>query len=269
MSEDPNDKFTFSVEGKKYVINEKTSLGERKKNTIHGPSIAIGAAITAICVIGIFFSLSVDNSEETQLIEKELIVMKTAPEPTQISMDTFFNNASPVLGNPNAPITLIEFGDYQCHFCNVYFKNTQDKVLENFVVTEKVNIIFKDFTIIGPDSFDAAHATHCANEQNKYWEYHNILYNNWAGENNGWASKQNLVKFANDIELDLKSFSQCMDSNDYNDMINQSNNDARELGISGTPAFFIVDQKNGQVLTISGAQPYEVFERVFNSIIEK
>ena len=269
MSEDPNNKFTFSIEGKKYVINEKTSLGERKKNTIHVPSIAIGAAITAICVIGIFFSLSVDNAEETQLIEKELIVMKTAPEPTQISMDTFFNNASPVLGNPNAPITLIEFGDYQCHFCNVHFHNTQNKLLENYIITGDVNFIFKDFVIIGPDSFNAAHAAHCANEDQKYWEYHHILYSNWTGENNGWASKQNLEKYADAIKIDIQKFSECMNSNRYSDIINQSNNDANILGITGTPAFFIVDNTNDRVDALQGAQPYEIFEKVIDSILEK
>jgi len=269
LSEDPNNKFTFSVEGKEYVINEKSSLEGPKKNTIHGPSIIIGVAITAICVIGIFFSLNVNNIEESQLIERELIETSTTPDTTEIPTDIFFDNASPVLGNPNALITLIEFGDYQCHFCNVYFHNTQDKILENFVATEKVNIIFKDFTIIGPDSIGAAHATHCANEQNKYWEYHNTLYNNWAGENNGWAGKQNLVKFASDIGLDLKLFSQCMNSDNYKNLINQSNADAQTLGITGTPAFFIIDHENGQVQTIGGAQPYETFERVFNSMIEK
>ena len=269
MSEDTNDKFTFSVEGKEYVINEKSNLRGSKKNTIHGPSIIIGVAITAICVIGIFFSLNVNNIEESQLIERELIETKTMPGPTQVSMDIFLNNASPVLGNPNASITLIEFGDYQCHFCNVHFHNTQDKILENFVTTGKVNIIFKDFTIIGPDSIGAAHATQCANEQNKYWEYHDTLYNNWAGENNGWAGKQNLMKFASDIGLDLKLFSQCMNSDYYKNMINQSNNDGQTLGISGTPAFFIVDHESGRVQTIGGAQPYESFERVFNSMLEK
>ena len=169
MSEDANDKFTFSVEGKEYVINEKSNLRGPKKNTIHGPSIIIGVAITAICVIGIFFSLNVNNIEEPQLIERELIETKTTPEPTEISIKTLINNGSPILGNPNAPITLIEFGDFQCHFCNVHFHNTEPAVLENFVATGKVKIIFKDYIIIGNDSVGAAHGTHCAKEQGKYW----------------------------------------------------------------------------------------------------
>ena len=268
MSEDSNNNFTFSVEGKKYVINEKTDLKEPKKNTIHGPSVIIGVAITAICVIGIFFSLNLNDAEES-LIEREIIDTKTIPEATEISMSTFFNNASPILGNPNAPITLIEFGDFQCHFCNVHFHNTEPALLENFVTPGKVNIIFKDYTIIGNDSVNAAHGAHCANEQTMYWEYHNILYNNWTGENNGWAGPQNLVKYADEIKLDLELFAECMNSQRYSDLIEQSTIDAQALGISGTPAFFIIDKKNGSVQTIIGAQPYQVFERVFNSMLQK
>ena len=266
MSEDPNNKFTFSVEGKEYTINEKSSLKETKKNTIHGPSIAVGAAITAVCVIAIF-SLNFGNIDEQGLIETKIV--ETASSPTEISIGTVINNGSPILGNPNASITLIEFGDYQCHFCNVYFHNTQPVLLENFVATDKVNIIFKDYVIIGKDSVSAAHGTHCAKEQSKYWEYHNILYNNWTGENNGWAGPTNLIKYASELGLDSELFLECMNSLRYNDLIEQSTRDAQTLGLSGTPAFFVFDKKNNNIQLISGAQPYEVFERVFNSILEK
>ena len=77
------------------------------------------------------------------------------------------------------------------------------------------------------------------------------------------------MKYANEIELDLGLFIECMNSNRYNDLIEKSNNDARKLGLSGTPAFFIHDKKTNTVQVISGAQPYESFERVFNSILEK
>ena len=270
MNENTSDKFTFSVEDKEYVISKKSDPEKNndKKTSIHTPSIVIGAGITAVCVLVIFFGFGGIAEQDHQLIEKEILEKSSMPEPTKISEDVFLKNNSPILGNPNAPITLIEFGDFQCHYCNVYFQNIEPMIIENFVETGKVNVIFKDYTIIGPDSFDAAYGAHCASEQNKYWEYHNILFKNWAGENNGWAGKQNLVKFADDINLDLELFSECMNSTRYSDMINQSGVDAQTLGITGTPAFFILDRENGQVLTIIGAQPYEVFEKVFNSMLE-
>ncbi len=233
---------------------------------IHGPSLAIGAAIASISIIIVFFAFNTINDEPKLSIEptqksKELIS-------TNIISSTFLENGSPILGDPDAPITLIEFGDYQCHFCNVHFHNTEHRLLENFIKTGKVKMIFKDFTIIGPDSVNAAHGTHCANDQGKFWEYHDILYNNWTGENNGWASSDNLLRFAQEIELDIDQWSDCMIDEKYSQIISNSSKDARELGITGTPAFFVIGPDN-KITRISGAQPYESFERIFNSELEK
>ena len=100
-------------------------------------------------------------------------------------------------------------------------------------------MIFKDFTIIGPDSTSAAHATHCANDQGKFWDYHHILYTNWGGENNGWASSEHLLEFAQEINLDTEQFTQCMLAKSHMAIIDASNQDARTLGLGGTPGFFI------------------------------
>jgi len=233
---------------------------------IHGPSLAIGAAIASLSIIIIFFALNTINDEPKLAIEpaqksQELIS-------TNIISTTFFENGSPILGDPNAQVTLIEFGDYQCHFCNVHFHNTEHRLLENFIKTGKVKMIFKDFTIIGPDSVNAAHGTHCANDQGKFWEYHDILYNNWTGENNGWASSDNLLRFAQEIELDIDQWSDCMIDERYSQIISNSSKDARELGITGTPAFFVIGPDN-KITRISGAQPYESFQKIFNSELEK
>jgi len=233
---------------------------------IHGPSLAIGAAIASLSIIIVFFALNTINDEPKLAIEpaqksQELIS-------TNIISPTFFENGSPILGDPNAPVTLIEFGDYQCHFCNVHFHNTEHRLLENFIKTGKVKMIFKDFTIIGPDSVNAAHGTHCANDQGKFWEYHDILYNNWTGENNGWASSDNLLRFAQEIELDIDQWSDCMIDERYSQIISNSSKDARELGITGTPAFFVIGPDN-KITRISGAQPYESFQKIFNSELEK
>jgi len=233
---------------------------------IHGPSLAIGAAIASVSIIIVFFAFNAINDEPKLVIEpaqksQELIS-------TNILPSMFMANGLPILGDPNAPVTLIEFGDYQCHFCNVHFHNTEHRLLENFIKTGKVKMIFKDFTIIGPDSVNAAHGTHCANDQGKFWEYHDILYNNWTGENNGWASSDNLLRFAQEIELDIDQWSDCMIDEKYSHIISKSSKDARELGITGTPAFFVIGPDN-KITRISGAQPYESFEKIFNSELEK
>ncbi|MDX1442105.1 MAG: DsbA family protein [Nitrosopumilaceae archaeon] len=232
---------------------------------IHGPSLAIGAAITSVAIIASFLAFNSLNEES------ELIMEQANPTPTiphDVISTTFLGNGSPILGNPNAPVTLIEFGDYQCHFCNVHFHNTEHALIENYIEPGKVKMIFKDFTIIGPDSINAAHGAHCANEQGKFWEYHDILYNNWTGENNGWASSQNLLRFAQEIELDIDKWSECMLEGRYSQIISDSSKDARDLGITGTPAFFVIGPDNN-ITKISGAQPYERFEQVFNSELQK
>ncbi len=232
---------------------------------IHGPSAGIGAGITAAVIIVTFFMLNSFLDEKELAIEPAPTIQEVGPP--KITMMTFLENGSPVLGNPDAPITLVEFGDYQCHFCNVFFHNTEESILENYVKSGKVKMIFKDYTIIGPDSVTAAHGAHCANDQGLFWEYHDILYNNWNGENNGWASSENLFKFAQEIGLDMDRWSNCMTNSSHSEIILASNQDAEVLGLTGTPSFFVIASDN-KITKLFGAQPYSQFENVFNSLLE-
>ena len=266
-TKDSDKEFTFSIEGKDYTISEKKdSPKNNDKQTLHLPSLTIGAIISGICIAVVVFGIGDLSGTSEPLIEKQLVEERI--EPVQITMETFFDNSSPILGNPNAEITLVEFGDYQCHFCNVYFHNTEHKIFENYVMEGKVNVIFKDYTIIGPDSLVAAHAAHCAGEQGKFWEYHNTLYNNWDGEETGWAGQENIVRFAQENNLNMNQFMDCNNELKYQNLITNSNSDAQSLGLTGTPAFFVISTNSQQVQTISGAQPYEVFERIFNSMLD-
>ncbi len=264
--EDKKD-FSFTIEGKEYSISEKQNTSKKSdKQTLHVPSLGIGAIIAGICIAGVFFGLGDFSESSEPLIEKQIVQQPQVPQ--QISIDTFIQNGSPVLGNAEAAITLVEFGDYQCHFCNVFYHNTEHEILENYVMAGKVNVIFKDYTIIGQDSINAAHAAHCAGEQGKFWQYHNTLYDNWKGENTGWISQENLVKFAQKIELEIDSFIECNTEGRYQQIISASNTDAQTLGITGTPAFYVISMNSGQVQQLKGAQPYEVFEKIFNSMLE-
>jgi len=233
---------------------------------IHGPSLAIGAAIASIVIIIIFLGFNGISNEVELVIEPTPTIQELGP--TIISMETYLANGSPILGDPNAPITLVEFGDYQCHFCNVFFHSTEDDILENYVETGKVRMIFKDFNIIGPDSIRASHGAHCANDQELFWEYHDILYSNWTGENNGWASSENLAKFAQEIGLNMDEWSECMINKPHSQVILESNRDARTLEITGTPAFFVIGP-DGKFTRISGAQPFEVFANIFEIELKK
>jgi protein-disulfide isomerase len=233
---------------------------------LHPPSLAIGAILASITIIVVIFGIN------GSLYEQELLI-ESAPKaeqmgPAKITMDTFVLNGSPILGDSNAPITLVEFGDYQCHYCNVFFQSIEDDIIKNYVETGKVKMIFKDYNIIGPDSINASQGTHCANDQGLFWEYHDILYSNWTGENNGWASETNLVNFAEEVGLNMDEWSECMIQQKHSQTILSSNNDARTLGLTGTPAFFIINS-NGDVSKLFGAQPFEVFKTVFDNELEK
>ena len=233
---------------------------------IHVSSLAIGAGIASVAIIVAFLAFDMFNNEPELAIEPTPIIQESGP--AKITAATFMENGSPILGDPNAPITLVEFGDYQCYFCNQFFHTTEDDLFKNYVETGKVKVIFKDFTIIGADSVTAAHAAHCADDQGKFWEYHDTLYDHWTGENNGWASSENLLQFARDVGLDIDAFSNCMLDSKHTPIIVNSNKDAKDLGLTGTPAFFIIGSDN-KITKIGGAQPYDVFEKIFNSELEK
>ena len=230
--------------------------------------IILGGVVAAAVATAVI-TLAINAQEEpvapdgTQ--ESDVGLQDAPPAPERV-ISLLLDNGYPPLGDEDAPITLVEFGDYQCHFCNVFFHNTEESVIANYVDTGLVRMVFRDFTIIGPDSITAAHGARCAEEQGLFWEYHDSVYSNWNGENTGWASLDNLRSYAFAAGLDTVAWSSCMDTGEYYDLVSASTQDARSLGLGGTPAFFVI-ASNGAVLNIQGAQPYEVFERVFDEML--
>jgi len=181
-----------------------------------------------------------------------------------LTISKLIEGGSPVLGDPNAPITILEWGDYQCTFCYKFHQETLNKIDEEFIKTNKVKIIFKDFPLNGPDSKLAAEATYCAHDQNKYWKYHNQLYENWSGERTGWITREALSGFAKIIDLDIEEFNKCLNENKYQNKINLIYEFGNEIGINATPSFLVFnDQK---IIKIRGNQPIEVFLKTFDKL---
>ncbi|HXV66946.1 MAG TPA: DsbA family protein [Nitrosopumilaceae archaeon] len=173
---------------------------------------------------------------------------------------------SPILGSDSAPITIIEFGDYQCHQCYNWNHNTKDSIVEDYIKTGKANLVFVDLAFLGRDSPKAAAATYCAEEQGKYWEYHDILYDFQEGIDSGWANSERLKAFAQSLDLDEDLFNSCLDSGKFNKRVQFNINEAKKQGASGTPTFIIVNS-NGQQEKLVGAQPYTVFKNVLDSML--
>ena len=166
-------------------------------------------------------------------------------------------NGSPIIGDPSAQITILEWGDYQCTFCHNFHQSTLNTIKNQFIETGKVKLVFKDFPLNGPDSVLAAEATHCAQDQEKYWQYHDELYKNWGGENTGWITMDSLDTFAKTVGIDLVQFNACLDVHKYKERVNQMHNSGIVLGIDATPYFLIFN--NEKIIKIRGNQPLEVF----------
>jgi protein-disulfide isomerase len=176
-------------------------------------------------------------------------------------------SGSPILGSPSAPVTIVEFGDYQCPFCQKWNVQTKPTIVKNLIETGKANLIYVDLAIIGPDSIKAHAGSYCADEQGLYWQYHDYVYANQGHENNGWANSKNLKLLVSGIDgMDADSFAQCLDSGKYEQRVKDNKKIATDAGARSTPSFVVVGP-NGDAVPISGAQPYSVFQKAVEDML--
>lgn len=230
--------------------------------------LAIPAAITIIVAI---YALNMHennsyNASSQAPIGNTISLQGGSDNTSQIQLtaQTLMENGSPLLGDPNARITIVEFGDYQCTYCHAFHQNTKDQLIQEYINRGKVNFVFRDFPLNGPDSVVAAEAAYCADDQSKFWQYHDELYNNWGGERTGWVNQNSLDKFANNVGLDLSTFGKCMTDKKYESKVLDNQKFGEHLGIDGTPTFIIFTDK--KITKIVGAQPFSVFQQVLDSI---
>ena len=196
--------------------------------------------------------------------------------PDSLTVENFQNistlntqNGSPVLGLDDAPVTIVEFGDYQCPFCKRWNVNTKPPIMENYIETGKAKFVFVDLSIIGKDSLKAHSGSYCADEQGLYWEYHDYLYANQGHENDGWANSNNLKLLVSGInDLDGELFAQCLDSGRYDQKVKDNTNIAKKAGARSTPSFIIIGP-SGNSVSITGAQPYSVFQQAIENMIAR
>jgi protein-disulfide isomerase len=163
---------------------------------------------------------------------------------------------SPSIGPKDAPVTVVEFTDYQCPFCG-RARPTINQVLETY--KGKVRYVLRDFPLsFHKDAMKAHEAFHCAGEQGKYWEMNKKLWDNQKA-----IKVDDLKKYAQEIKLNTSKFNECLDSGKYTDKVKQSQEDGEKVGVSGTPAFFV----NGRM--ISGARPFESFKEIIDDELEQ
>ncbi len=159
-----------------------------------------------------------------------------------------YSSSLPYLGHEAAGITVVEFGDYQCEFCTQFYSDTEKQVRENYINTQKVKFYYRDFpqTNIHDKAFIAAEAARCANEQGKFWEMHDMLYekrNDWAIQQKSKASSE-FTDYAKEIGLEGQKFSACMQGERYKNDINKDLAESEGIGIGGTPTFMVYIPKD-------------------------
>ena len=171
----------------------------------------------------------------------------------------------PMLGSADAKVLMIEFGDYQCPSCRMFWKDIEPRLKKEYIDTGKVKLVFRDFplTSIHPEAVLAAEAVNCARDQNKYWEFHDKVFREQynKGDDVIRLKPADLKKWAKDLKLDQASFDQCLDSEKYKDEIVKDKMDGEAAGVQGTPTFFI----NGHV--VGGAQQYPEYKKLIDQLL--
>ncbi|MCA9921389.1 MAG: thioredoxin domain-containing protein, partial [Anaerolineales bacterium] len=206
------------------------------------------------------FELAVSYAEEGTLADA---YVQSAPEPTAVPsgpVDVPEGDAF-VIGDPDAPVTIVEYTDFQCPYCGRHFAQTFPQIKENFIDTGVVRYVFKDFPLsFHPQADIAAEAARCAGDQNAYLAMHDLLFDTqdeWSGDN---SAAELFIGYAGDLGLDSAAFSDCLQNHTYADAVQADLLEGSRFGVNGTPAFFL----NGYFL--SGAQPYDLFEEAIVSL---
>lgn len=176
--------------------------------------------------------------------------------PVEVSLDKS-------TGEENAPVVVVEYGDFQCPACQQFFQTTVEQLKIEYVQTGKVRFVFRHFAFLGDESQWAAEASECANEQGRFWDYYDKLYVEQNGENVGVFSKDNLKQFAVDLGLDTAGFNQCLDSGRYAEKVKQETLEGQQSGVRGTPSVFV----NGQYIENGGN--YQVLKSVLDAALDK
>lgn len=207
---------------KKYA---KSNSSKRSRNARKQANWWVIGVIAAVVLIGMG-AIALQQNQN-----------KAKAEPVETSQDKS-------MGEVDAPVVVVEYGDYQCPACGRFASTVKPKIVEEFVKTGKVRFVFRSFQFIGEESQWAAEAAECANEQGKFWEFYDKLYSSQAGENAGAFRKENLEGFAAELGLQTEQFNQCLASGKYTDKVKAETLEAQNLGLRSTPSVLV----NGELV---------------------
>jgi len=277
MSEE--DKIPNDSKEEKTEISGNESKITIKKSTYNKMLVAIVAVVAIATFFGGYSIGSFDDSDSGitgEQLKEILSEIKTAPTPQPIQspqpsapqLFTVSFDGEPVKGNPDAPITVVEFSDFQCPFCSRFFEQTLPLIEKNYIDTGKIKFVYKDLPLdnLHPNARSAHIAAECADEEGKFWEYHDVLFQKQAVWQRLASSDLDITlsQFAVDLGMQAASFESCMESQDMADEVNQDTLEAMRNGATGTPTFFIGNEKDGFIKMV-GAQPFASFQAIIDA----
>ncbi len=232
----------------------------------------VGIAIGAFFA-GYFVASSADASEYVTKSQLRDILSKAQPAaaivpsaPTIPKLIVSIDD-DPMIGDPDAPVTIVEFSDFECPFCMRFYHQTFPSIMEHYVETGLANFVYRDFPLdnIHPNARITHIASECADEQNMFWPYHDLLFERQLEWNKLGAGDivTRVVEYASILSLDIDAFTSCLNDPAINAEIDADIAHGVQYGVSGTPAFFIGNDDTGYVL-VTGAKPFEAFVDVID-----
>jgi protein-disulfide isomerase len=166
------------------------------------------------------------------------------------------------MGDPNATVKIVEYSDFQCPACLRFYQDIEPNLVTDYISTGKVYFTYRSMGLwIGPESVAAAEAAYCAADQGKFWDYHDILFANWTGENIGDFTNKRLIAFGDNIGLNMSDFRSCVNSHTYSARVKQDNSDGLKAGVNGTPTIVI----NGT--TYTGDMSYTAIKQAIDTAL--
>jgi len=226
----------------------------------------VGTQIAAVQPVAAGPDGGMNRDELQQMINQEVNTQVAALIPTNTPIPPTPTRLPPgvaddddaFLGPEDAPVVIVEFSDFQCGYCGRFYEETLPKIREAY--PEEVKFVYRDFPIFGDDSVRAGMAAECADEQGKFWDMHNRLFEIHNSQTQVTLSQETLVSFAEELDLDTEAFDECLTSERYLEEVMTDYQTAVAYGFRGTPGFVI----NGVVYSM-GAQPFEVFKGIIDS----
>lgn len=249
----------------------KFSIDLNKLKNIKTNQILVGFLIIAAFLIGVLYT-KVQYLEKSQTGNQAAVPNQqgtaTQPNQPQAAAPGQKQNVGvgnlPPLGSKDAKVKIIAFEDFRCPFCDKFNKETLPLIKKDYIDTGKASFSYRHYQFLGPASVIAGNASECANEQGKFWQMHDYLYQNQPSESDtSMYTTDKMTQIAGTLGMDTNQFQSCLSSTKYQKNVDQDLADGQKTGVTGTPTVFI----NG--IPIVGAQPYTAFQTVIDQELKK